>query len=68
MDEGQTHRVMSQPHQHTSSSVRDRGSADAEDIRVLHAYMDCIQKQYTNVSNNLVDFLFSLILWEDQIL
>jgi hypothetical protein len=47
----------------TSSSIRDWCSADAEDIRVLETYMDCIQKQYKNVSNNLIDLLLSLILW-----
>jgi hypothetical protein len=39
-------------------------SADAKDIRVLDAYMDCIQKQYKNVSNNLMGLLLSLFLWE----
>jgi hypothetical protein len=48
----------------TSASIRDQCSADAEDIRVLDAYTDRIQKQYKNVSNNLMGPLLSLVLWE----
>jgi hypothetical protein len=35
-----------------------------EDIRVMDAYTDRIQKQYKNVSNTLVGPLLSLVLWE----
>jgi hypothetical protein len=44
----------------TSSSISVWCSADTEDIRVLDAYTDCMQKQYINVSNKMIDLLVGL--------